>query len=168
MNRGTALLFLLILGSANSPAADERLQTGIDAFNRGDLIGAMTAFRSAAEGGSAEAQVRLAWILDQAEENAEAVHWYQAASEAGNVDGHAGLASMYAKGEGVPRDPGTALALYQRAANEGHLASIRVLAAAHEKGELGLSVDKERAAYWAAAEQKIMREQEQQEDRDAN
>ena len=91
---------------------DASLARGIEAFNRGDLIGAMSAFEEAAEAGSAEAQVRLGYILDQAEENEAAVRWYRAAADQGNRDGLAGLAEMYSKGEGVELDEARALSLF--------------------------------------------------------
>ena len=143
-----ACLCLLVapFASANDPDAD--LARGIEAFNRGDLIGAMSAFEAAAEAGSADAQVRLAYILDQAEENEAAVRWYRAAADQGNRDGLAGLAEMYSKGEGVELDEARALSLFEQAALAGHAGAIRVLAAAYSKGHLGVTPDETRAEYW--------------------
>jgi len=127
-------------------------QTGLDAFNRGDLPGAMTSFRVAAEAGSDEAQVWLGYILDQSEENEESVRWYRAAADQGNIDGIAGLAEMYAKGEGVDKDLDQARALFEKAAEAGHAGSIRVLVAAYEKGGLGIEADATQMAYWKSRE----------------
>ena len=146
---GTLLVLPLVV-SAGDPDAD--LAAGNDAFNRGDLIGAMAAYEAAAESGSAEAQVRLAYILDQAEENEPAVRWYRAAAEQGHPEGLAGLAEMYSKGEGIDKDDTEALRLFEAAAEAGHQGSMRVLAAAYEKGQLGLTPDTARAAYWRSRE----------------
>jgi TPR repeat protein len=135
-----ALLAVSVLGASLAIRADEAtadLQAGIDAFNRGDLPGAMTLYEKAAEAGSPEAQVRLAYLLDYAEDNEEAVHWYRAAADQEYADGIAGLAAMYAKGEGVAQDH-----------EAGHAGSIRVLISAYEKGGLDVEKDATRAAYW--------------------
>lgn len=133
---------------ALAQTAEEFLAAGREAHNSGDLIGAMAAYREAAVGGSAEAQVWLAWFLDHAEENAEAVSWYSAAAEQGDAGGMAGLAEMYAKGEGVERDPVRARQLFEQAAEAGHVRSMTVLAAAWEAGGLGLAADESRSGEW--------------------
>jgi len=134
--------------AAEAQTTDEFLAAGREAHNKGDLIGAMAAYREAAAGGSAEAQVWLAWFLDHAEENDEAVSWYRAAAEQGDAGGMAGLAEMYAKGEGVERDPARARELFEQAAEAGHVTSMIVLAAAWENGGLGLTADDSRAGEW--------------------
>jgi TPR repeat protein len=148
-----ALLAVSVLGASLAIRADEAtadLQAGIDAFNRGDLPGAMTLYEKAAEAGSPEAQVRLAYLLDYAEDNEEAVHWYRAAADQEYADGIAGLAAMYAKGEGVAQDQNKARVLFEKAgeAEAGHAGSIRVLISAYEKGGLDVEKDATRAAYW--------------------
>ena len=75
----TLLCGAMSVGLAQDGADD--LQAGIEAFNRGDLPGAMTLYEVAAESGLPEAQVRLAFLLDYAEENDKAVHWYRAAAD---------------------------------------------------------------------------------------
>lgn len=135
---------------AEDPTDD--FQVGLDAYNRGDLPGALSSFRKAAEAGSAEAQVWLGYILDQSEDNEEAVRMYRAAAEQGNIEGVAGLAEMYAKGEGVEKDHEQALILFKQAAEAGHAGSIRVLVAAYEKGGLGVEKSDTELAYWKAKE----------------
>lgn len=140
-----------MIGAGSFSAADGtsgNLQAGIDAFNRGDLPGAMTLYKKAAEAGSPEAQVRLAYLLDYAEDNEKAVHWYRAAAKQEYPEGIAGLAGMYAKGEGVAKDDEKARSLFEKAGEAGHAGSIRVLISAYEKGELDVEKDATRAAYW--------------------
>jgi len=134
--------------AAQAQTTEDFLAAGRAAHNKGDLMGAMAAYREAAAGGSAEAQVWLAWFLDHAEENEEAVSWYSAAAEQGDAGGMAGLAEMYAKGEGVERDPAHARQLFEQAAEAGHVKSMTVLAAAWENGGMGLSADESRAGEW--------------------
>ena len=146
-----AILAVSVLGASLAIWADEAaadLQAGIDAFNRGDLPGAMTLYERAAEAGSPEAQVRLAYLLDYAEDNETAVHWYRAAADQEYADGIAGLAAMYVKGEGVAKDDKKARELYEKAGEAGHAGSIRVLISAYEKGGLDVEKDAARAAYW--------------------
>ena len=148
----TLLTLLAVAALGGLPArADEvadNLQAGIEAFNRGDLPGAMVLYERAAEAGSPEAQVRLAYLLDYAEDNDRAVHWYRAAAEQEYPEGLAGLAGMYAKGEGVAQDSTRARELFEKAAEAGHAGSVRVLISAYEKGELDVEKDATQAAYW--------------------
>ena len=146
-----AAVLLLWAGLASFSAANEAaddLQAGIDAFNRGDLVGAMTLYEKAAEAGSPEAQVRLAYLLDYAEDNERAFYWYRAAADQGSPDGMAGLAEMYSKGEGVEQDSARARELFEQAGEAGHAASIRVLISVYEEGGLGVEEDETQAAYW--------------------
>lgn len=140
-----------LLVAAEESAAD-LYQAGLDAYNVGDLPGAMSNWRAAAEGGSAEAQAWLGYILDQSENNEEAVSYYRAAAEQGNVEGIAGLAEMYAKGEGVEKNFAEALKYFKRAGELGHGRSIRVLILAFNDGGLGVEPDAAELAYWHAKE----------------
>lgn len=146
LSAGAAFL-LMAVGSAI--AADEPLsqdeQAGIDAFDRGDLVSAMTIFERAAEAGSALSQTRLAWILDGANEDARAVAMYRAAAEQGYAPGMHGLGEMYAKGEGVDKDLEQAVVWFTKAADAGHDKSLRLLIGAYENGGLGLPADPKKA-----------------------
>lgn len=146
-----AIIAASVLGVSIPSLADQAaddLQAGIDAFNRGDLPGAMTLYEKAAEAGSPEAQVRLAYLLDYAEDNEKAAHWYRAAADQDYPDGIGGLAEMYAKGEGVPKDLAKARELFEKAGEAGHAPSIRVLIGAYEQGALDVERDESQLAYW--------------------
>jgi TPR repeat protein len=58
-----------------------------------------------------------------------------------------GLAVLYARGDGVPRDAGRAAALHQQACELGHARACLMLAERHERG-LGVARDAARAAFW--------------------
>lgn len=150
ISRSNCAVFLAaLLTLTASPAHGDELsvdeQAGIDAFNQGDLINAMAYFERAADGGSALAQTRLAWILDGANDDARAVEMYRAAAEQGYAPGMHGLGEMYAKGEGVDKDFEQAVAWFSRAAAAGHAKALRLLIGAYESGELGLAPDPEKA-----------------------
>ena len=163
---GVVPALLLLAGPAMDVAwADDAAQTyekALAAYNRGDLPGALPLFRQAAEEGSADAQAWLGYLLDLAEENTESVRWYRAAAEQGHKEGLAGLADMYAKGEGVETDLAEARSLYEKAADAGQDRAARVLADAYDKGGLDVEPDPSKAAYWQsrAAELAAGKEQE--------
>jgi len=164
---GVVLSCLLVasLGSGDAWADDatETFEKGLAAYNRGDLLGALPLFLEAAEGGSADAQAWLGYLLDFAEDDAEAVRWYRASAEQGNAEGLIGLADMYAKGEGVEKDLAEARSLYEKAADAGQDRAARVLAAAYEDGGLDVEPDAGQAAYWASRAKELSADRNQQE-----
>jgi len=151
-NMRNSLLLMVLLGlwvpavMADDANIEADVQAGIDAYDNGDLMGAMSYYGKAAEAGSALAQARLAWIQDLSEENEAAVKWYRASADQGHPDGQYGLGEMYAKGEGVEKDPDEAFLWFTRAAENGHAQAQRVLIHAYEDGLLGLAADPAKAA----------------------
>ena len=133
------------IASDNAEAYLEKANT---AFEQADIVNAMSWYRKAAEFGNAEAQTRLAYLLDNAEENKEAIEWYQKAVQQGYPDALHGLAVMYAAGEGVPKNEPKAFDLFLEAANNDHTPSIRILALTYEEGNLGQPIDYELAVQW--------------------
>ena len=134
--------------SAEDVDVDGEIEAGLVAFNRGDGVAAMMHYETAANAGSADAMARLAWIMDQSEQNEDAVKWYRASAEQGHAAGYFGLGEMYAKGEGVEEDDTKALEYFTRAAENGHTQAMAVLISAYEKGELGAEADAAEAARW--------------------
>ena len=131
---------------ADDPSIEADVQAGIDAYDRGDLMAALSHYGKAAEAGSALAQARLGWIHDLSEDNAAAVKWYRASADQGHRDGQYGLGEMYAKGEGVEENPDEAVLWFTRAAENGHAQAQRVLISAYKNGLLGLTTDLDKAA----------------------
>lgn len=119
-------------------AADDEFRSGSDAFRRGDVVEAMAILKKPADAGYAPAQALLAYILDKAEFNDEAVAYYRKAAAQGDRDGEYGLGTMYASGEGVKRDPVEARNWITRAAEKGHANAINTLALAFINGDLGI------------------------------
>lgn len=145
----SASMVLLLMAYGSAVLAEDRLapdeQAGIDAFDRGDLVGAITFFERAADAGSALAQTRLAWILDGANDDVRAVAMYRAAAEQGYAPGMHGLGEMYAKGEGVEKNLSEAVGWFTKAADAGHDKSLRILIGAYKNGGLGLAADADKA-----------------------
>ena len=155
MNRWTlSLICLGVLGLSIFPLGAEdtpptvMLQKGERAFQRADIIGAMTWFRKAAEQGYAPAQFRLGQLLDNSGQNPDAVEWYRRAASQDYPDAQYGLAVMYANGKGIEQDKRQAFEWFARAAKLGHRAAIRVLVNAYEHGQLDLEVDPKQAVSW--------------------
>ncbi len=119
-------------------APEDDYRAGSEAYRGGDVVRAMSLLKKSADAGHAPSQSLLAYILDQAEFNDEAVAYYRKAAVQGEPEGEYGLGSMYAAGQGVKRDPGEARKWIARAAEKGHAAAINSLAQAYISGELGI------------------------------
>lgn len=137
--------------------ADEHAR-GLQAYQRGDVVGAMRALRPAAAAGHAPSQVLLAFILDRADFPDEAAGLYRQAAAQDDPEGLAGYANLLLTGRGIAKDEKRALEHFSKAAALGHALAIQVVADAHLKGQMGLglpSADPARtlAAVRRAAEQ---------------
>jgi len=119
-------------------------------FARGDLLASMGLWRKAAQQGYAPAQVRLADILDKAEEDVEAADWYRKAAVQGNAAGEYGLGQMYLKGEGVKKDFEQAQSYILRAAGKDYLEAVVLMMEAYRTGGMGVAVDITQADAWEA------------------
>jgi len=144
-------LLLLTAPLVWAETPDEFVNKAEAAFNQADIVSAMAWYRRAAEMGHAPAQSRLAYLLDNAEQNEAASEWYQLAAEQGFAEAEFGLGTMYASGEGVERDSDKAVELFTRAANQEYTQAIRVLVLAYEKGQLGLRIDYDKSLAWLNA-----------------
>lgn len=117
-------------------------------FERGNLVVSMSLWRTAAQAGYAPSQVWLGDILDKAEEDVEAVGWYQKAADQGSADGEYGLGQMYIKGEGVKKDVGQGMRYIERAAAQNHVEAVKMMMVAYRQGSLGLPLDNVQADAW--------------------
>ena len=143
-------LFCFLLLSSSLVLADAKTDgdKGIEEFRNGNLIEAMLLLESSAEKGYVPAQVTLAYILDQGEQNIEAFHWYQQAANLNHPAGLFGLAGMYAKGEGTDKNSQKAGQLIKQSALLNHMPAMRAYANALEYGQLGFSQNNAAAAGW--------------------
>lgn len=145
----TTLLCSLVTPSAMAAPEQDTAQAEKE-FARGDLMASMALWRKAAQQGYAPAQVRLADILDKAEEDEEAAGWYRKAADQGNAAGEYGLAQMLLKGEGVKKDVEQARIYTLRAAEQGYLDAMVLMMEAYRTGGLGLTVDSAKSQEWEA------------------
>jgi TPR repeat protein len=147
--RAPLLVLGLVLATVDAwgaPAEDH--QRGVQAYRRGDVVGAIAALRPPAQAGHAPSQTLLAFILDRADFADEAARLYQAAAAQDDPEGHAGLANAYLTGRGIAKDEKRAWQHFSKAAELGHLSSIEVVANAHAKGQFGLAVNAAKAQEW--------------------
>ena len=122
-------------------AALDDFNAGRKAYLAGDVVAAMTPLRRAADAGYAPAQSLYGYILEKAEYNEEAAQYFRRAAEQGDADGQYGLGILYAAGEGVARDAGTARDWLERAGNQGHALAVVALSQAFLSGRLGFKTD---------------------------
>lgn len=143
--RFLAILLLWQVGPGWAAPEDD-FRAGSRAFYTGDVVQAMALLRKSADTGHAPSQSLLAYVLDKAEFNDEAIAYYRKAAAQGDAEGEFGLGSMYAAGEGVKRDPAEARKWITRAAERGHATAINALAQAYIKGELGIDANQRNGA----------------------
>ena len=146
------LCTMVVIENTSAETAAETPQAYVakaeQSFDESDVVGAMSYYRKAAEAGYAPAQSRLAYLLDISEENEEAVTWYQKAVAQGDAEAEHGLAGMYVSADGIAQNSAEALRLFTSSANKTYPPAIRVMAAAYEKGGIGLRIDYELAREW--------------------
>ncbi len=141
-------LALLCSFHAYAETPDEFVALAEEAFNKADIVSAISYYRKAAEAGNIPAQLRLAFLLDHAEENQEAIKWYREAAAQGEAQAELGLARMYATGDGLEKNIEEARRLLTSSASKGFAPAINVIAKSIEKGELGFRPDYEQARAW--------------------
>lgn len=138
------LLLFPILGSALCVAlvragAPEDFEAGRKAFRAGDIAGAMAPLKRAAEAGHPAAQALYGQILDRSELDDEALEWFRKSALQNDPDGQYGYGSMLAAGEGAKRDLPAARTWIEKAADQGHVLAINLLAQSYISGQLNVS-----------------------------
>jgi uncharacterized protein len=137
--QGASIALGMLLAAAVWAGPTEDFASGKSAYDRGDVRTAISFLRKSADQGHAPSQALLGQILDQAEQNEEAVKYFRLAADQSNADGYFGLATMYATGEGVPRDLGLAREWMTKAAEAGHSQAVQSMALAYMKGGLDIA-----------------------------
>ena len=122
-----ALFVCLLVACAVFPAAAD-VETGMEAFRRGDYAAARTAWEPLAKSGDAAAQFNLGILyrrgLGVAPDNRRAIGWFERAAVGGHATAQYNLGLTYEKGIGVPPDWAAALRWYRRAAKEDEAAAV--------------------------------------------
>lgn len=122
-------------------ATEDEYRLGLQAYQRGDVVSAMSLLRAPARAGHAGSQTLLAFILERADFAEEAARLYAQGAAQGDAEAHAGLANLYLTGRGIAKDEKLALVHFSKAAELGHAAAIEVMASAHLKGQWGLATE---------------------------
>lgn len=139
----------------HAETSEEYVKLAEQAFEKADIVSAMNYYRKAADNGYAPAQNRLAYLLDNSEENEEAIVWYRKAAVQGDAEAQFNLARLYAAGEGTEKDTEQAYQLFTKSAEQLYAPAIRVLALANERGQLGQRTDYEKAQLWLQRGQQL-------------
>lgn len=113
-------------------------EAGSKAYKQGDVAGAMTMLKPAADAGHAPSQALLGFILDKSLFYDDAVAYYRKSADQGNAEGLYGLGVMYSEGSGVKKDLIEARRLITSAAEKGQKEAVNVIAQAYINGGLGL------------------------------
>ena len=145
------LLVLAVVLHASLSFGQDLLQTGIDAYRRGDYVTALKVFRTLADQGNANGQNTVGILygrgLGVPVDLAEAVRWFRRAAEQGHTVAQHNLGAAYFRGRGVLRDDAEAIRWFRKAAGKGHAASSHNLGFAYFTGR-GVPVDNAEAALW--------------------
>lgn len=154
---GVSLAFFMLalawaIYSLNSPeTSSPTFEDGVEAFESGDVSGAIAAWRPLAERGDVSAQVNLGVayrIGEGSEKNEEmAVHWLREAEKQGSEVAQFNLGIHYSQGIGVAQDYRQAVECYSKAAEQGHVDAANNLGAMYMHG-LGVSQDYTQAMRW--------------------
>lgn len=147
------LVGTLVLAVAMAPAHADMAEDHAKALKMweiGNVVDAMTELTSIAEKGYAPSQVWLATIMDQAQQDADAVKWFQKAADQGDPAGEYGLGLMFGKGEGTKQDNAKALEYVTRAAEKDYSDAVFALAAVYTKGGFGVEPNAEKGEFWTA------------------
>ena len=128
---------------SSDAAAGDDFQRGLLAYQRGDVVAAMSALKPAADAGLADAQQLLAFILDRADFVDEAIRLYQQAAAQDQPEAIAALGNLAAAGRGLAKDENAALRHFSKAASLGHPASLELVADAWLNRRWGLDFIKE-------------------------
>jgi hypothetical protein len=126
--RDFGILILAFTMHSAFAGPNEDYKSGIEKFKEGDVVGAMTPLKLAADAGQPDAQALLGYILHQAGENEAAAAYLRKSAEQGNAEGQYGLSVMYASGDGVPKDIAESIKWMQYAAEQGNAKAINAMA----------------------------------------
>lgn len=162
LNRATtcALVFALgtILQGCSHPSliaaqASRDHEAAIHAEARGDKMAALNLYRSAAEGGSMNAQMAIGWKYETGDgvprNDSAALSWYVKAAERGHANATNNIGALINTGRGAPRSPARALAWFLRGGQLGYPRSLENIASYYESGTLAAR-DVAKAYFWSA------------------
>lgn len=143
-----ALFFVALALGTRVAVAD--WESGQAAYERGDIAGALQAWRPLAEAGDARAQAALGSLYIHGEgvavDHEEALRWTLRAAEQSDVTGQFNMGTIYANGLGVERDYAIAANWFALAAEQDDAPSRFNLGVLYARG-LGVERDDEEALF---------------------
>jgi uncharacterized protein len=157
-----ALVLAVAMAPAHADMAEDHAKA-IKLWEIGNVVDAMTQLTAIAEKGYAPSQVWLATIMDQAQQDDDAVKWFRKAADQGDPAGEYGLGLMYGKGEGIKQDNAKALEFVTRAAEKNYSDAVFALAAVYTKGGFGVEPNAEKGEFWTARAKALAPEEPKQE-----
>ena len=130
------------------------LESGLEAYERGDFKGALLYLRPLAQDGNAKAQFLLGKMYDNGQGVAgdykRAMHWYEKSADNGYGPAQFALGMVLHCGlNGVRRDTDRGIKLFIKAAEQGHALAMVNLAVAYYQGE-GVQKDPLMVFVWSS------------------
>jgi TPR repeat protein len=155
--KAAGFIVALVCAAPLLAAPEDDYARGRLAYQRGDVVGAMTALRAGAKAGHAPSMSMLAFILDRSDFIDEAFALYRDAAALDDADANAGLANAYLTGRGVAKDENAAFRHFSKAAELGNALSIEVVASAYLGGPLAKVAPADDALAQAALKRAALR-----------
>jgi TPR repeat protein len=142
-------LTLFPLQAANSTAP--RTEVGVSEKQPPASADGISQLRTLAEGGNAEAQLKLASAYENGDGVSQndqlAAKWYRKAAEQGNAEAQSALGLMYLTGKGVEQNKREAVLWYHKAARQGDANAMYNLGAAYYNGD-GVDINDSLSYAW--------------------
>ena len=153
---GMAISSFPQVGFALDPEATYKAANKSYQYN--DWVTAIAQLRESAKVQHVPSMVMLAYILDRAEEDSEAIDWYRKAAMMNSAEAAMQLGIMLADGSGVEKNPSEGLEWVTRSAKLGHHPAMMLLVDVYTNSHMGAKPDPVKAKKWlelAAMEIKI-------------
>lgn len=143
-------LHVLLLAMVAGPAFAD-YPKGFDAFSTGDYEAALAEWAPLADQGHADSQFGMGLLCANgwgtAQDDAEALKWYELAAAQGHGEAAFNIGVMYQNGWGVDQSDAEALRWMQASAESGFPAAHRSLGGIYESG-IGVEADNVQAYRW--------------------
>ena len=138
-----------------APVANNPVEIGVAALERGHYATALRAWKSAADAGDAKAKANLGYMYERGfgvpQSYVEAVRWYREAAAGGAPEGMYNMGTLYYYGYGVERNLREAARWFRQAAQKELAPAQYMLGLMYSKGEGVPRAITEAQKLWVAA-----------------
>ena len=152
------LLGPLVFGAVwaqSAPAADNPVEIGVAALERGHFATALRAWKAAAAEGNAKAQANVGYMYERGfgvpQSYVEALRWYRQAAANGAAEGMYNIGTLYYYGYGVERNVREAARWFRQASKQELPQAQYMLGLMYEAGEGVPRAADEALKLWVAA-----------------